>query len=55
YLTGGGALLSGLDVRLAQETGVRFKIAEDPLRCVARGTGMALEQLESIADFLIKP
>ena len=55
YLTGGGALLSGLDVRLAQETGVKFKIAEDPLRCVARGTGMALEQLESITDLLIKP
>ena len=55
YLTGGGALLSGLDVRLAQETGVKFRIAEDPLRCVARGTGMALERLDSIADLLIKP
>lgn len=55
YLTGGGALLNGLDVRLAQETGVKFKIAEDPLRCVARGTGMALEQLETITDLLIKP
>src|SRR3990170_1840640 len=37
YLTGGGALLDRLDARLAQETGVKFKIAEDPLRCVARG------------------
>jgi rod shape-determining protein MreB len=55
YLTGGGALLERLDLRLAQETGVKFKIAEDPLRCVARGTGMVLEQLDSMAHLLIKP
>src|SRR6185369_5857188 len=55
YLTGGGALLERLDVRLAQETGVKFKIAEDPLRCVARGTGMVLEQLDAMAHLLIKP
>ena len=40
---------------LQQETGVKFKIAEDPLRCVVRGTGMALERLDEIADLLIKP
>jgi rod shape-determining protein MreB len=55
YLTGGGALLESLDVRLMQETGVRFKIAEDPLRCVMRGTGKALEQIDDMAAFLIKP
>jgi rod shape-determining protein MreB and related proteins len=55
YLTGGGALLDRLDARLSQETGVKFKIAEDPLRCVARGTGKALEQLDTMADFLVKP
>ena len=55
YLTGGGALLEKLDMRLAQETGVKFKIAEDPLRCVARGTGMVLEQLDAMAHLLIKP
>jgi rod shape-determining protein MreB len=55
YLTGGGALLERLDMRLAQETGVKFKIAEDPLRCVARGTGMVLEQLDDMAHLLIKP
>jgi len=55
YLTGGGALLEKLDVRLQQETGVKFKIAEDPLRCVVRGTGMALERLDEMADLLIKP
>jgi rod shape-determining protein MreB len=55
YLTGGGALLERLDLRLAQETGVKFKIAEDPLRCVALGTGMVLEQLDAMAHLLIKP
>jgi rod shape-determining protein MreB len=55
YLTGGGALLEKLDVRLTQETGVKFRIAEDPLRCVVRGTGKALEQLDTMAGFLIKP
>ena len=55
YITGGGALLEKLDVRLQQETGVKFKIAEDPLRSVVRGTGQALERLDEIADLLIKP
>ena len=55
WLTGGGALLEKLDVRLTQETGVKFRIAEDPLRCVVRGTGKALEQLDTMAGFLIKP
>jgi rod shape-determining protein MreB len=55
YLTGGGALLDKLDVRLQQETGVKFKIAEDPLRCVVRGTGMALERLDEMTELLIKP
>jgi rod shape-determining protein MreB and related proteins len=55
YLTGGGVLLDRLDARLSQETGVKFKIAEDPLRCVVRGTGQALEQLDIMSDLLIKP
>lgn len=55
YLTGGGALLDRIDVRLFEETGVRFKIADDPLRCVVRGTGIALENLDTMGDFLIKP
>jgi len=55
YLTGGGVLLDRLDARLSQETGVKFKIAEDPLRCVVRGTGKALEQLDIMSDLLIKP
>ena len=55
YLTGGGALLDRLDARLSNETGIKFKIAEDPLRCVVRGSGIALEKLDTLGDLLIKP
>ena len=48
YLTGGGALLRGLDRLLHQETGIDVHIANDPLSCVALGTGMALEHLKEI-------
>lgn len=52
-LTGGGALLKGLDKLLMQETSLPVLIAEEPLTCVARGGGRALEVLDSIgADFL---
>ncbi|WP_260483874.1 rod shape-determining protein [Sphingomicrobium flavum] len=43
-LTGGGALLSGLDEALRDETGLPVTVAEDPLSCVAMGTGRALEE-----------
>ena len=42
-LTGGGALLNGLDRLLAEETGLPVSIAEDPLTCVVRGSGKALD------------
>ena len=45
-LAGGGALLKGLDQRLAQETKMRVYVADDPLTCVARGCGEALEEIE---------
>lgn len=45
-LTGGGALLRGLDKLLMQETGLPVIIAEDPLTCVARGGGKALEMMD---------
>ncbi len=45
-LTGGGALLRNIDELVFQETGVPAHIAEDPLLCVARGTGIVLEHLE---------
>ena len=42
-LTGGGALIQGLDDYLREETGLPVSIAEDPLSCVALGTGRAME------------
>jgi rod shape-determining protein MreB len=44
-LTGGGALLKGLDKLLSEETGLPVLVAEDPLTCVARGGGRALETM----------
>jgi rod shape-determining protein MreB len=48
-LAGGGALLRDLDRLISEETGLPVLIAEDPLTCVARGCGMALEQLHSVS------
>jgi rod shape-determining protein MreB len=45
-LTGGGALLRGLDRLISEETGLKVTIAEDPLTCVARGGGRALEMMD---------
>ena len=45
-LTGGGALLKNIDKRFSKETGLPVHIADDPLTCVAIGTGKALEQEE---------
>ena len=44
-LAGGGALLAGLDRRVAEATQMPVHIADDPLTCVARGTGVVLQQL----------
>ena len=52
YLTGGGALLRGLDKRLSQKTKLPVHIAEDPLRAVVRGTGIALKNTDRFS-FLI--
>ena len=45
-LTGGGALLDGLDRIITAETGMPVKIAESPLDCVAIGTGIAIDSIE---------
>ncbi|MBR6529534.1 MAG: rod shape-determining protein [Firmicutes bacterium] len=47
-VTGGGALLYGIDKRIEDRTGIKVIIAEDPKSCVAIGTGKALDQLESL-------
>jgi rod shape-determining protein MreB len=53
YLAGGGAQLRGLDKRLADKINIPFHIAEDPLRAVARGTGIALKNVDKFS-FLIR-
>lgn len=53
YLTGGGALLRGLDKRLTDKIGIQFHIAEDPLHSVAKGTGVALKNIGKFS-FLIR-
>jgi rod shape-determining protein MreB len=45
YLTGGGALIRGLDKRIAQKTKLPVHVAEDPLRAVVRGTGKSLKNI----------
>jgi rod shape-determining protein MreB len=51
-LTGGGALVRGLDLLIAHEVGLPVRIADDPLTCVVRGTGQILDQPERFADVL---
>ncbi len=53
-LTGGGALLKNLDVRLRQETSMAILVADDPLTCVARGCGEILEHPERYQKVLVK-
>jgi rod shape-determining protein MreB len=54
-LTGGGALLQGLDKLLIDETQMPVHIADEPLDCVAKGTGIALEEIDSLKKILITP
>lgn len=54
-MTGGGSLLSGLDKRVNQETGMPVHVAENPLDCVAMGTGKVLEGLDTWRRALISP
>ena len=48
YMTGGGALLDGLDKLLKEKTGINVMIAQDTVSCVALGTGKALDNLDSL-------
>jgi rod shape-determining protein MreB and related proteins len=53
YLAGGGALLRGLDRRLSDKININFNVVEDPLHAVARGTGVALKNVERF-QFLMR-
>ena len=53
WLAGGGALIRGLDKRLTDKIGIQFHVAEDPLLAVAKGTGVALKNIETFS-FLIR-
>ena len=52
-LAGGGALLNGLDKHIESETHIGVSIAENPLECVALGTGRALDEIEVLKKVLI--
>ena len=52
-LTGGGALLRGLDERLRHETGMPIHIADNPLNSVAMGSGKFVEEFEVLQSLLI--
>ncbi len=54
YLAGGGSLLRGLDALIAKETKIPCRIIDDPLTSVVRGSGIALENLATLADVLAK-
>mgnify|MGYP000042871086 CR=1 FL=1 len=53
-LTGGGALLRDLDRLIAEETGLPVLLADDPLTCVVRGCGMALERLDTVSGIFAR-
>jgi rod shape-determining protein MreB len=53
-LTGGGALLKGLDIRLREETTLPINLADDPMTCVVRGTGLVLENFEQFELLLLR-
>ncbi len=52
-LSGGGAMLRGLDKKIAQATNIPVRAADDPLTTVARGTGFILEDLENLKDLFV--
>lgn len=54
-MTGGGSLLTGLDKKVNQETGMPVHIADEPMNCVVMGTGKVLEELDTLKRVLISP
>ena len=53
-LTGGGALLQNIDILIREETGLPITITDDPLSAVARGAGMALDQINVLKDIALE-
>jgi rod shape-determining protein MreB len=53
YMAGGGSMLRGLDQRISKKTGLPVFLADDPLRAVVRGTGIALKNIDKFT-FLMK-
>ncbi|HQP46882.1 MAG TPA: rod shape-determining protein [Flexilinea sp.] len=53
-LTGGGALLANIDILIREETGLPITITDDPLSAVARGAGMALDQINVLKDIALE-
>ncbi len=53
FITGGGAMLRGLDKRLTDKIGIKFIVADDPLHCVAKGAGIALKNVDRF-NFLMR-
>jgi rod shape-determining protein MreB len=53
-LTGGGALIRGLDALITHETGLPVRVADEPLTCVVRGTGAILDDIERFQDVLTR-
>jgi rod shape-determining protein MreB len=54
-LTGGGALLRGIDQMIFESTGIKVTISEDPLRCVVKGAGIILEDIDAYRELLMDP
>ena len=52
-LTGGGALLRGLDLLMREVTNLNIRVAQDPLTCVVRGAGKILEKLEDYEKVIL--
>lgn len=53
FMTGGGALLRGFDKLIQRETGIAVHVADDPLTSVVRGTGIVLDDLDTLKDVLV--
>ena len=49
-MTGGGSMIAGLDRLLSEKTGIKVYLAEDPLSCVVKGTGVSLDNIAVLRD-----